>query len=97
MSLQEAVDNCYDAVGNRAAWRFISALTEEAGEVQGAFNKMMDGNKRKPKTENDVMEELIQLTANCFMTAKHYGFTVEEMLFYVDHFLGGKHKEFTDG
>ena len=91
MSLQDAVNEFYTVrFLNRESWRVISMLTEEAGEVQGAFNKWMDGNKRKPKTEADVIEELVQLTGCCFLAGKHYDIPVENLMLSAAVFLREK-------
>jgi len=80
MTLRDAIDEFKDARGPIPSWRIIGMLTEEAGEVQGAFNKWMDGNKGKPKTRDDVIEELVQLTGNCFLAADYYGLTIESIM-----------------
>lgn len=90
MSLQDAVEDFLAARGPLSAWRVISMLTEEAGEVQGAFNKWQDGNKRKPKTEADVVEELVQLAGCCFIAGQYYGFDVEELEAKATSFLREK-------
>lgn len=96
MSLQESVDDLYELFRNRSEWRFIAMLTEEAGEVQGAYNKMVDGNIRKPKTREDVVEELAQLTGCCFLAAKNLGLKTDEILSQADFFLQGKKKQIID-
>lgn len=80
MSLQDAVNEFIEARDPIPAWRVISMLTEEAGEVQGAFNKWQDGNKRKPRDQTDVYEELVQLTGCCFVAAQCYGFDVDMLM-----------------
>lgn len=93
MTLQDAVDRFRKIRGNIPEWRVISMLTEEAGEVQGAFNKMMDGNKRKPKTQADVIEELVQLTGCCFLAASYYDIPVENLMYSAGLFLDDKRKQ----
>jgi len=90
MSLQESIDQFIEVRGYISKWRLIGSLTEEAGEVQGAFNKMMDGHRSKPKTIDDVIGELIQLTGNCFLVARHYGIDVETLLREAAKFLDDK-------
>jgi hypothetical protein len=90
MGLQDAVNEFYDIREPMPQWRIISMLTEEAGEVQGAFNKWQDGNKRKPKAEKDVIEELVQLTGCCFVAARNYGLNVEDLMLEATCFLREK-------
>ena len=90
MSLQDAVNEFLDIRHPIPEWRVISMLTEEAGEVQGAFNKWQDGNKRKPRNEADVIEELVQLTGCCFVAAKYYDIPVENLIHSAEVFLHEK-------
>lgn len=90
MTLQHAVNEFCTVRNPMPQWRVISMLTEEAGEVQGAFNKWKDGNRRKPKTQADVIEELVQLTGCCFIAAAQYGFSVEDLLWEASCFVREK-------
>lgn len=76
---QQSLDALYPYL-NRADWRIIGAVTEEAGEVQGAYNKMMDGREDKPKNEDDIIQETTQLLACCLIVGKHYGYGIESMM-----------------
>ena len=91
-SIQQALDELYPNL-NRANWRVIAAVTEEAGEVQGAYNKMMDGRKDKPKTENDVIAETMQLIACCLIVGKHYGLSVDYMMNGAKNFMSIKRRQ----
>lgn len=75
----------------------VAALTEEAGEVQGAFNKWQDGNIRKPKDITDVIEETTQLLACCLLLGHHWGINAENMLHRMDLFLADKTDEVRHG
>lgn len=93
MSLQDAVEEFWEIRGDTKEWRVIAMLTEEAGEVQGAFNKWQDGNKSKPRSEADVIEELVQLTGCCFLAGQYYGIDVEELAANATGFLNEKIKQ----
>jgi len=90
MSLQESVNGFQEVRHYYPMWRAVGMLTEEAGEVSGAFNKWMDGNKRKPKTEDDVLLELVQLTGCCFLVADKLHVEVDAMLELAAKFLDDK-------
>lgn len=59
----------------------IGMLTEEAGEVQGAYNKArrMNVPSNKRTYTDDIVEELIQLYACALLAGHHYGFSSEQM------------------
>lgn len=92
MARDELIENLYQFL-NTADWRIVAMTTEEAGEVQGAFNKWQDGNTRKPKDAADVLEETVQLLACCLILGHHWGVDSEEMLRRADQFLAGKAEE----
>ena len=53
--------------------RWMLAIAEESGEVIGAFNKWHNGYTYNPKTQEDVLEEMTQLTACILATADKLG------------------------
>lgn len=75
---------------NRAQWRIIGMITEEAGELQGAFNKWQDGLEGFPHKNSkgywDVLEELIQVIACGLLAAHHFGITEDELWAKVNYF-----------
>jgi NTP pyrophosphatase (non-canonical NTP hydrolase) len=82
---------------NTQTWRMVGAITEEAGEVQGAFNKWADKRIDKPKNVRDVMEETAQLIACGFMLAYHFDMSPDTMLEKVTAFIQRKTLELESG
>lgn len=80
--LDEALDNPME--------RYVRAIAEEAGEVVGAFNKMTDGRTDKPKSREDVIHEMAQLIACCFLLSNKLGFDPFRLLLRADKFLVDK-------
>jgi NTP pyrophosphatase (non-canonical NTP hydrolase) len=70
--------------------RWVRAVAEEAGEVLGAFNKWHDGNRLKPRTRQDVLEEIAQLLACTFILAAKLGVSVDDLLELADQFMARK-------
>lgn len=66
------------------------AIAEEAGEVIGAFNKWHNGYKTTPKTREDVLEEMSQLTACLFLTASRLQVNPAELLDMTGGFMAAK-------
>ena len=87
MNLEVRVKEFRDMFDHRDTERWIRAIAEEAGEVAGAFNKWQDGNTVKPRTREDVLEEMSQLLACVLCTADKLGMPVPEFMETVDHFL----------
>lgn len=89
---QYQLNRLYELLDKRD-WRIVAMLTEEAGEVQGAFNKWQSGHRKKPKTKQDVIEELIQLTACCYLAALHFAISPYLLNQRVNMFLDDKADE----
>lgn len=92
INIQIALDELYPHL-NHDTSRIIGALTEEAGEVQGSWNKISDGRKDKPKTVDDILEETCQLIACCMIVGKHFGRTTDQMLYMSWQFMTEKTEE----
>ena len=86
---------------NQQDWRIIAAITEEAGEAQGAFNKYKDGLVGKlherPKDMGDVKEEMAQTMGCILVAAYHFGMTEQEFWDLVRGFLDRKRRQLAGG
>lgn len=71
----------------RTTERWFRAISEEAGEVVGAFNKWEDGNTLKPKGPADILEESGQLLGCLVAAMGRLGFSFEDLLSETDRFL----------
>lgn len=60
--------------------RFLLGIMEEAGEVAGAWNKLIDKRSDKPMTLADVTEELSQLLACCILFGISIGVNPSDLL-----------------
>lgn len=87
MSLEQAMKELAEADPERVPERWIRAIAEEAGEVVGAYNKWADGNTVKPKTQANVIEEMVQLYAVVLMTASALGVHPDRMECEAEAFL----------
>jgi NTP pyrophosphatase (non-canonical NTP hydrolase) len=94
--LEQAVKDLASVFPERNTERWIRAVAEEAGEVVGAYNKLTDGNKVKPKTVSDVIEELVQLYAVILMTADALGVHPDRMEVEAETFLMRKAEQIRD-
>jgi hypothetical protein len=70
--------------------RYIRAISEEAGEVSGAYNKWTDRRTDKPKGPDDVMHEMAQTIGCCFLAALHLGHDPAELLERTHRFMRDK-------
>lgn len=70
--------------------RWFLAIAEEAGEAVGAFNKWHNGYKTKPRTKEDVIEEMSQLMACVLAAAGRLGYSPGNMMEQIDLFIGKK-------
>jgi hypothetical protein len=64
MDIVQAAYELYPLL-NHDDGRMIGMITEEAGEVSGAYNKWIDDRKDKPKTVNDIIDETVQWNLIC--------------------------------
>lgn len=90
MSLDEAMKGFCELFPDRDTERWIRAVAEEAGEVVGAFNKWHDGNKIKPKSLADVVEEMVQLYSVLLLAASKLGVHHQRMEMEAEAFLNHK-------
>lgn len=67
--------------------RYIRGIAEESGEVIGAYNKWMDGRTDKPKTREDVLEELSQLVGCCLLLSFELGLMPSKLLDQTREFI----------
>jgi hypothetical protein len=74
----------------RTTERWFRAISEEAGEVVGAFNKWQDGNTLKPRGPADVLEESGQLLGCLVAAMGRLGFSFGDLLGETDRFLVAK-------
>jgi len=93
MDIQDRIDEFGRLWPDRPTERWIRAIGEEAGEVIGAFNKWDDGYTHKPKTREDVLEEMAQLTGCVFFTAYRLGVPFADFLTMTDDFLAAKARQ----
>ncbi len=75
---------------NHSIERWMLAIAEESGEVIGAFNKWHNGYKTTPKTREDLLEEMSQLTACLFLTAYKLQVSPAELLGMTGDFMAAK-------
>jgi hypothetical protein len=73
--------------------RFFLGIGEEAGEVQGAYNKWCEKRTDKPHTVENVLEEMGQLVGCVFLAAYRIGYTDREILALCDEWLVTKRQE----
>jgi hypothetical protein len=80
---EEALEAFYGRIDQRN-WRIVAMLTEEAGEVQGAFNKMSSAaagfRQHTVKGLDDVRDEITQLLAVTFLAGIHFGVAPADLL-----------------
>jgi NTP pyrophosphatase (non-canonical NTP hydrolase) len=76
--------------GEHSLERWMLAIAEEAGEVIGAFNKWHNGYRTKPKTRDDVLEEMSQLMCCLLLTASRLEVFPGEMLALTADFFQDK-------
>jgi phosphoribosyl-ATP pyrophosphohydrolase len=95
-SVEEHVADCDSLLHDRTAERWFRAVSEEAGEVVGAFNKWQDGNTRKPKGPADILEESGQLLMCLVASLGRIGYSLHDLLEETDRFAVVKAKAFRE-
>lgn len=88
-TVKAALEELYPVLDHHD-WRIIGAITEEAGEIQGAFNKWQGDTASKIKTKEDVIEETVQCMACCIILLYHYKITSGEAYSKVIDFMYSK-------
>lgn len=79
-----------DTVLRSSLDRYIRGIGEETGEVIGAYNKWTDGRTDKPHTSGDIIEEISQLIACCFLAAYKMGYSPSTVLLTTRNFINRK-------
>jgi hypothetical protein len=91
--LSDVMEGLSESLPSQSLYRYITAVSEEAGEVSGSFNKWMDGRTDKPKTADDILEETAQLIACALLLGMQLGVPVDGLISRVVLFAQSKTKE----
>lgn len=91
-TLDELVE-ALDATLKQSAERYLRGVAEEAGEVMGAYNKMVDGREDKPKDTEDILQEMAQLITCCLLAARKFDYGTYKVMTAVSEFVTDKARE----